>query len=417
MRIVHINKMDDGSGGPIAARRLHRALRQAGHDSRMLVWRKTTDDPTIELFGRSKLSRLASQGLGEPLDALGLQYLAHPASWALPDHPWIRAADVVHLHVIHGGYFSPLALPLLSRNKPVLWTMHDLWAVTGHCAVAAYDECQRWQSGCGACPQLHDYPAIRLDTTRFLWRLKRILYKQSRHLAIACPSAWMVDKIAQSPLLRHLNPIHLPNGVDLSIFRPRSQAAARDLLGIEPHLKVLMISSPVLSNQRKGVSSLLKALNNLDSAQKTNILLLVVGKGDEEIKNGLSEFKIKSMGILRDEVLLALCYNSADIFVFPSIAENLSNSLIESLACGTPVICYDTGGNREIIEHKITGFVAQKDDFLHFSQGICEFIDNSFDLAKIRNNAIEYVKNTYDIQYITKRTIKIYQQIIEQSPT
>ncbi|NUQ36339.1 MAG: glycosyltransferase [Caldilineales bacterium] len=406
--------MDDGSGGPIAARRLHTALRQAGHDSRMLVWRKTTDDPTIELFGRSKLSRAASQGLGEPLDALGLQYLAHPASWALPDHPWIRAADVVHLHIIHGGYFSPLALPRLSRATPVLWTMHDLWAVTGHCAVAAYDECQRWQEGCGACPQLHDYPAIRFDTTRWLWRLKRSLYQRSPRLAIACPSAWMANKIRQSPLLHHLDPIHLPNGIDLTLFKPLPQAVAREALGIDRQLKVLMISSPVLSNARKGMPLLVQALQGLDPAWREHLLLLVVGKGGQDLAAQLPGFRVKSMGMVSDEIVSVLCYNAADIFVFPSIAENLPNSLLESIACGTPVVCYDVGGNCEIVEHGITGFVAQKGDIAQFRESIQAILDDKFDLQE-SSKSVNRIKNKYDIEMIAQRSIGIYNDLVSSN--
>jgi len=164
LRIVHINLTDSQGGAAIAARRLHLALRRAGHDSRMLVWRKYTDDPFVEIFEKGAFRRGLSQVVGRKLDEFGLQYLFHPASMRLPEHPWLREADIVNLHLGHGGYLSTRALPRLSRRAPLVWTMHDLWAVSGHCAFAAADDCNRWLTGCGRASW------SSLSASRICWR-------------------------------------------------------------------------------------------------------------------------------------------------------------------------------------------------------------------------------------------------------
>ncbi len=358
MRIVHINLTDSQGGAAIAGRRLHLALRGAGHDSRMLVWRKYTDDPTVDIFEKRPLPRALSQLPGRKLDELGLQYLFHPASMRLAGHPWIREADIINLHLSHGSYFSTRALPRLSRRLPIVWTMHDMWAATGHCAFAAADGCDRWLSGCGQCPQLGDSPAVRYDATAALWRLKARWYARSR-LAVVCPSAWLAGKMAQSPLLKGFPLRTIANGLDTEVFQPLPKSVARAALRLPHDRKVLMFGAASLADPRKGGRYLQAALASLPAASRRQMALLLVGGKASEITDSLGDLPVFEVGKVDNETLMALCYAAADLFVMPSLAENLPNSLVESLACGTPCVCFAVGGCPEIVQHMETGYLAQ----------------------------------------------------------
>ena len=335
--------------------------------SRMLVWRKYTDDPNIEIFEKRPLPRGLSQFVGRKLDALGPQYLFHPASMRLPDHPWIKQADIMNLHLSHGNYFSTRVLPRLSRRAPIVWTMHDLWAVTGHCAFAAADVCNRWQTGCGNCPQLGDSPAIRFDVTRSNWRIKQRMYRNSR-LAVACPSAWLAAKMAASPLLNRFPIDVVANGLDLTVFRPIPKPLARAALGLPTERKIVMFGAASLADPRKGISLLQAALATMPPSLQKEVTLLVVGAGASAIVAQLGDFDVREMGKVDNETLMALCYAAADLFVMPSLAENLPNTLVESIACGTPCVCFDIGGCPEIIEHGQSGYLARPfevEDLVH----------------------------------------------------
>jgi len=369
MKVVHINYVDHYGGAAIAARRLHLAMRRAGHDSRMLVWSKYTDDPTIDLFERRAFWRGLSQLVGRRLDGLGLQYLFHPTSRHLLDHPWIAEADIVNLHQIHGSYFSLPLLPRLSKQKPLFWTMHDLWAVTGHCAIAAYHRCDRWQTGCGQCLYKDYYPAVRWDLSHMMWQLKKKIYRRSRFDVIA-PSQWMAEQLKLSPLLMSRAVHHIANGVDLKIFHPIPKETARVALGIQPDKKVLMFGAASLSEPDKGGHLLMEALSTLPLTIKRSLKVLLVGSRNEAIVEYLTDLDIMALGPVYHETLLALAYAAADLFVLPSLAENLPNMLVESLACGTPCVAFDVGGCSEIITHNHTGYLARPGDAEDLALGI-----------------------------------------------
>lgn len=379
----------------------------------MLVWMKGVDDPTIDFLEARKLPRALSRTVGESLDALGLQYLFHPASRRLPNHPWVRQADIIHLHIIHSGYFSPSILPRLSQRAPLVWTMHDMWAATGHCAVAAYSECERWRSGCGHCPQLADYPALRYDTTSFLWKYKDARYKRS-DITVVTPSRWMADRLSQSPLLEHF-PIHaIANGLDPTVFRPIPKQIAREALGITWPGKILMFSATRLSAQRKGGRLLSAALNKLDADLRADILLLLVGNAASDLRSALAGFRILEMGNVQNELLMAQCYAASDLFIFPSLAENLPNSLIESLACATPCVCFAVGGCPEIVESLQTGYLATAGDIDDLAAGITLLLRDE----RLRHFASQQARTkaqlAYDITTQTEQHMALYAQVGER---
>src|SRR5438445_279328 len=222
VNVMHISESDGIGGSGRSAFRLHTSLRQMGHGSRMLVGRRRTDDLDVRLLKRSIAWRAGDRVAGTIADLLNLQYIFFPSSFGVVNDPWFKGADVVQLYNTHGSYFSHSALPVLSRRRPVVWRLSDMWAFTGHVAYS-YD-CERWRHGCGSCPYLTEYPALSRDTTAFLWRWKNEVYRRSK-LTIVAPSRWIERAASQSPLPSRFPIRWIPNGVDLQRSRPVERAA------------------------------------------------------------------------------------------------------------------------------------------------------------------------------------------------
>ncbi len=408
MRVVHINLSDAQGGAAIAARRLHQALRRAGHDSRMLVWRQYTDDPAIAIFEKRLLPRSLSQVVARTLDDWGAQALFHPASHGLVRHPWVRQAEVIHLHQAHGGYLDLSVLPRLGRERAVVWTLHDLWAFTGHCAVAGA-RCDRWQQGCGHCPELHDAPAVRFDWTAAGWRRKARIYRRVQ-LTIVTPSAWLADKVRQSPLLNRF-PVHpIPNGLDMEVFRPVPKALARAALGLPAHGKILMFGAASLADPRKGVGYLRTALTTLPTTLRRDLTLLLVGGKAPAITQDLTDVRLVEMGRVEHERLMALCYAAADVFVMASLAENLPNSLVESLACGTPAVCFAVGGCPEIVTHMETGYLARPGEAADLGYGLALLLGDDALRQRLAAQASARAQALFAAAAVAARYLDVYVQ-------
>src|SRR5918995_4115328 len=230
-RVLHISQSDALGGSGRSAYRLHSTLRGRGHTSRMLVGQRRTDDPDVRPFKRNIFWRAGDLIAGTIADALDLQYVFYPSSFGVATDPWFRDADVVQLYNTHGSYFSHTALPYLSRLRPVVWRLSDMWAFTGHVAYS-YD-CERWKQGCGSCPYLGEYPALSRDTTAILWQWKNQVYRRSR-LTIVAPSRWIEGLARESPLIARFPVRRIPNGIDLERFRPVDRVEARTRLGAAP---------------------------------------------------------------------------------------------------------------------------------------------------------------------------------------
>jgi len=415
MNVLHINLSDGMIGASIAAYRLHSALRRAGHESRMLVWRKFSSDPHVQVIEDQRFWRFLNRAIGVCLDELSLQYVLYPSSFRLLRHPWVLEADVINLHIIHGGYFSFTVLPWLSRRVPVVVTLHDMWLMTGHCAVAAYVECQRWKTGCGECPQLNDYPGIRRDMTSLLWRVKGLVYCNA-HLRLICPSKWMAEQVHNSPLLSRFKFYHVPNGIDLQVFRPVPKTDARSALGVNPEAPVLMFSADSLTKPRKGGEDLSAALAIVANHLAIRPILLLAGSGDIaalDSNHELSSFQVWPFGTSSNDWLMRICYSAADVVVLPTRADNLPSVLIESLSCGTPCVSYSVGGVGEIIEHMQTGYLARYRDVQDLAAGILLLLTDDQLYSRISEQSIKIAAERFDIRLQVRRYIDVFNEAIQ----
>jgi glycosyltransferase involved in cell wall biosynthesis len=398
LNVLHISESDAAGGAGIAAYRLHRALGRLGHSSRMLVGRRVTDDARVRRLKRGLAWRGLDRIAGALLDGVGLQYVLYPSSFGVVRDPWFRAADVIQLHNLHGSYFGFSALPVLTRRRPTVWFLHDQWAMTGHVAYPL--DCVRWKEGCGRCPYLGEYPALRRDTTRLLWRLKDAVYGRSR-LTLVVPSRWLAERVAESPLLRRFAVHVIPIGVDVERFTPASREEARRRLGLPVDRSVVLYAAGDLWEPRKGLHLLVEALHGLADAP----LLVLAGAGAPP-----AGVETRSLGPV-DDVQLADAYRAADLTAVPSTADVLTQTAPESLACGTPCVSFDAGGVTDVVRDGETGVHARLGDPRTLGQAIRSLLDDDGrrTAASVRGRAL--VEESFSLIRQAERFAALYADV------
>lgn len=352
LSVVHFSTADTLGGSARSAYRIHTGLRARGHRSHMLVGIRASRDPDVDTVWRGELGRLANRVADEVTQRTGHQYAFFPSTRRVLSHPWVREAGVVQLFNTHGGYFQTTMLAALSSRAPIVWRLSDMWPLTGHCAYAG--ACERWRTGCGACPDLQTWPAIRRDATAWLWRMKDDVYRRSR-ITVVAPSSWTERLAKQSPLLGRFRVVRIPNGIDVATFAPGGRAAARAELGIDPAAKVvLFVAHGLDANERKGSDDAIAALNRL---ARNDVVVLLAGEGGESWASRLS-LQVRRLGFITDERRLAQVYAAGDVLLAPSRVENLPNVVLEALASGLPVVATDAGGMRDAVRHMESGWLV-----------------------------------------------------------
>jgi glycosyltransferase involved in cell wall biosynthesis len=420
MRIVHLNTYDIRGGAARAAFGLHTALRRAGHDSTMLVAHRDSNDPTVSTLVRSTdfathLRRRwrRSQILREFEDyeatrPTGLEPFSDDRSQhALDLARQVPRCEVLNLHWVSGfvdyqGFFS--ALP---QRTSVVWRLHDMNVLTGGCH---YDQdCGRYMNGCGACPQLGSTDPE--DLSRQIWeRKQRVLDAlEANRLHLVTPSRWMLERAQASPLFARFPVTLMPNGVDVEEFAPRDRRFAREILGIPQGAQVVMFVSDHLTNRRKGFSFLLEALSGLTQAHY--LFLLSVGKGNPQ-----GPIPGVHMGEVGNDRWLSVIYSAADLFVIPSVQDNLPNTVLESLACGTPVVGFDVGGIPDMVRPGRTGQLVPVGDVIALRQAITHLLNAPSLCRQMGATCRRIVLEEYSYEILAKRHAALYESLLHQEP-
>jgi len=417
--VLHISTVGNAGGAGRAAFRLHEGLRRLGHESFVLTGYPIGLEPGIDhlrstALANSSLFSAAMDRVGRPLDQLlGTGRWSWRGAGRIADLDLFKHADVINIHNVHGGYFNVRALAELARRKPVVWTLHDMWALTGHCAYSY--ECDRWQEGCHECPLIRGEarrlvePAPPLiDRTRAVWHLKREIY-QSVPLHVVTPSAWLEGLVRQS-ILRSASSIHrIPYGLDLARFAPSDPASARQELRLPLDARVIMFSADRVQNPRKGLEYLCAALALIKDPCAT--WLLISGDGPDLALSSLP-VHVRSLGYVSDERLQRLALAAADICVSPTLADNFPLTLMESLACGTPVVAFDVGGVREIVQHLYTGYLARSRNVEDLAHGIDVLLGDDGLRHRLSVSCREMAERLFPLELAAGRYTDVYQHAL-----
>lgn len=405
MNVLHINTSDTGSGGAIAANRLHRGLISKGVNSRLLVGHCKSTNQEISIIPQTSktLEKLAFQVSWRA----GLSSLNLLNTFDVPKHDWFQEAQVLNFHNLHGGFFNYLAIKKLTQDRPAIWTLHDMWSFTGHC-VYSFD-CNRWETGCGECPYPDTYPAIRRDNTAWEWKLKEWSYQNS-NIVIVTLSKWLTEQ-AQNSMLSKFPIHHIPNGIDTDVYLPLDQELCRRSLDIPQSKKVLMFGAQNLSDPRKGGYLLLQALQNLPDSLKAETVLLTIGAVKQSMVDTLG-MKSIHLGFLESDRLKVMVYSAADIFVFPTRADNLPLVLQESMACGTPMVSFKVGGVPDLVRHGVTGYLADPEQPEDLCTGIVELLENHDFRMQMRQHCRQTALREYSLELQAQRYVDLYQKTL-----
>ena len=321
----------------------------------------------------------------------------------LPEEEPFQKADLLHLHNLHGGWFSPFALPLLSARKPTIWTLHDMHALTGHCAHSR--DCERWREGCGRCPRLESAPPVFYDATDFVHADKKRLYEACR-LTVAVPSRWLMQ-IAREGILGSQDIRLIYNGVDPRLFRPRDKRELRRELGVPEGATVLLFSAAGgKSNMWKGgmryFSPLRKRLEN-----EPGLFFISLGGGRE-----CRSCRERSLPYVHSRETMAKYYALSDLFVYPSLADNCPLGVLESMACGTPVVSFRTGGIPELVEHGKTGYLAEYGSLDDLHNGVMRLLRRDNDRDGMGTAARRTVLERFTEEKMIAAYLRLYEELL-----
>lgn len=407
MNVLHINKSDLLGGAAIASYRLHQGLLRKKIDSRLLVGTaKIKDEYTASIARNFKVEK----GLGYFTRYLGLNYLNIVSSFQTVRHAFYQQADLINFHNLHNDYFNYLAVPVLTKAKPAILTLHDMWSLTGHCAYSY--GCDRWKIGCGHCPDLDTYPKVNRDSTQLEWKLKNWVYGQA-NLTIVAPSRWLAE-LAKQSMLQQFRIEHIPYGIDTDVYQPLDPHQCRSLLGVPKEKYVLMFGAQDLTASRKGGDLLLKALSRLPIALKRQLLFLTLGDGAELISEAVG-IQSLNLGYVFSDRLKSIAYSAADLFILPTHADNLPLVLQESMACGTPMVSFKVGGVPDLVRPDITGYLAKPGDMEDLCTGIVQLLEDKALRRCMGQNCRTVALQEYSLELQAQRYIELYQQVLQKN--
>ncbi|MDK2792755.1 MAG: hypothetical protein PWQ25_1618 [Deferribacteres bacterium] len=409
MKILIVNTSDITGGAARAAYRLHRALIEAEVDSQMLVQDKKSDDYTV--IGPETKVQKAIAKLRPTLDHLPVKRYKNRTK-TLFSPAWLPFSgivdkineinpDIVHLHWICGGM---MRIEDIARIKaPIVWSLHDNWAFTGGCHIKW--DCDKYLKSCGTCPRLGSNKEN--DLSRKVWRRKQKMFSK-KEMTIVGLSRWVNECSKQSSLLKNKKHIKLPNPIDITLYKPFDKERARDLWSLSSDKKLLLFgANSATSDINKGFKQLSEAIKKLTSQ---DIEFVVFGSSRPQNAPDFG-FKTHYLGHLYDDVSLVTLYSAVDVMVVPSLQEAFGQTASEAMACGTPVVCFDATGLKDIVDHKMNGYKAKPFESEDLARGI-EWVLNAPNYNELCKNAREKVEREFDSRVVAGKYVELYKQLM-----
>ncbi len=405
---INITYIDETDllGARFHGHELTKHLRNKGlNDVYEIVWRKESELEFVEELASNIVDR---KYINECLLSLENYFDTHatllPFSFSLLYNLRFLNADIVHYHIIHNNFFNIKDLPILTKLKPTVWTLHDPWAVTGHCVH--FFECNNWQTGCGHCPKLNTHFPIKYDTTRLNWEIKKVYYAAA-NFDIIVASKWMQNIVQSSPLFVNKKVHLIPFGLDLTKFTILNNIDLRNKYNIPlNHFVIGLRSSSQVIKGLSFVKLLLKALSN-----KQDITIVTLDEANllDEYK---PNFQIIDFGLILNEAIIIEFYNLANIFLMPSTVESFGMSAMEAIACGTPVIAFDNTALSEVICAPLGGVIIKQNNLNDFLLAVLRFIDDKEYLHAISASSRLLAQQKFDIERYMHDILTIYNEVI-----
>lgn len=417
MKILLLSTSECNGGAAIATSRLMSALQKKGLKVTMLVRDKKTLNKSVYSINTSYIQRKLNfiRFIWERLilfwanrfDRKKLFQVSIANTGAdISEHPLVKDTEIIHLNWINQGFLSVKDIQkLVNLNKPILWTMHDMWPCTGICHYS-YD-CTRYMENCGECAFLNSRKPQ--DLSYKIFQEKEFLAESSVHIVTV--SSWLKKIAETSALTKKLSVTVIPNVIDTSLFHPSDKLKAREELGLLQTNRIVLMGAACINDPIKGLDYLKQALALLEN--KKDILLLLFGgiKGDNSFLNDFP-VPIVSMGLLSDTSKIAKLYAAADVTVVPSLYETFGQTLIESMACGCPVVSFNNSGQTDIIDHKKNGYLARYKDSVDLSHGI-EWIFENSGVLNMSKACLEKVQNNYTESIVAEKYLQLYKSLLK----
>jgi glycosyltransferase involved in cell wall biosynthesis len=398
MNIFTINTLDRKGGAAEVAWSIKTELEKEGHLVNLFVGRKNSNDKFVKAIPYSRI-------IG------GLVYLAATdidfwMSDKILDTEEFRVADVVHCHNLHGNYFKLATLEKIAKLKPVVWTFHDMWPITPHCAHA-FDG--RVRDGFFQCPSLNTYQKILWHNEKYLSRKKKSIYDNSS-FHIVVPSLWLKEKVSQSTLSE--KPIHLiPNGIDTSIFFRRDKSICRKKHNLPQNKKIILfVAAGGKNNEWKGWKYTEAVISHFQKNEECVLVCIGGDRLEKKTSNG-----IIYIPYVEDKNILSEYFSSADVFLFTSIAENFPLVVLEAMGSGTPVVSFDVGGVKEAVIHRENGYISEYKNSKDLICGVEYIFSLSLDeIQKMSDHSARRVKDEFSLQIMADKYLKLYKSIIKK---
>lgn len=416
MRILHLSTLDYSGGAARAAFRLHKGLIRQAVDSQMFVRNKYSHDEAVIVYKYPKgFEKIFYKYRQNQIEAAFNSYCqSRPLNQELfsDDRSALRTgffkqfpeADIYHLHWTSG--FVDLPYFFKKVNKPLVWTLHDMFPFTGGCHYS--NGCEKYETHCNRCPQLGS--DSDKDLSYSIWaRKSKAISGFNKRIIIRADSHWLANEARKSSLFKDLDIDTIHYGIETEEFIPRDKFACRKALNIPDNSRVIVFGAPGIDNPRKGFNQLLEALLKLRNIY-SNLFLLSFGSGTLAANIGIPNLHLGNVG---NNHLLSLIYNCADVFVIPSLQEAFGQTALEAMSCRVPVAGFNTGGIPDMVENGLTGYLAETSD----AEGLTDAINQILKLdkneyIKMADNCREKVLTRFTLSYQADKYIEVYQNLL-----
>lgn len=391
MKILHINTIDNRGGAGRVHWRLANEQKRRGHNVFSFVGYKYSNDPSVREIPKNPLYYRLSKFFANDLRF-------SKSNWILKTDEY-KKADIIHCHNIHSGFFNLKTLKIMSREKPVVWTLQDLWPITSGCTDSYRCKMEKPRKFCG----------ILWDNRKYLLEQKKKIYKNSYFMTVTS-SQWMTDKIKGS-ILGHLDNRLIFNGIDTRIFTPQDKLKARNGLGLSLDKKIILfIAVGGIGDRLKG-ASYVEEIAKFYINDKDKIFVAIGGNRNINLDEKENGRNIIQTGYIDDEDVLAKYYSSADFFLYPSRADNSPLVVAEAMACGTPIVSFGADGITEMVSG--CGLLARREDFEDLLDKTKEMLSASPErYFKMRTLGMEKVKRDYSLEKMTTEYLSLYSELI-----